>query len=73
MNLSVIVTSGSLSVEKVRENPVLQIAAVLAKPFELPELLDTVRQVLRIAGDSAASQEMFGQRHSNPQTIHQHN
>jgi len=46
MSLPVIIASGTFPVERVRNDPQLQIAAALAKPFRIPELLDTVRDVL---------------------------
>jgi CheY-like chemotaxis protein len=65
MNLPVIVASGSLSPKEIRDNPLLQIAAVLPKPFELLELLDTVRQAMRVAGEAVAGHETVCQLHSN--------
>ena len=46
MRLPVILASGTFPVEKVGDDPQLQIAASLPKPFRIPELLDTVRDVL---------------------------
>jgi DNA-binding response OmpR family regulator len=46
MNLPVIITSGSLSVERVGNYLELQIAAVLPKPYGNAELLDVVRRIL---------------------------
>ena len=46
MSLPVIVASGTFSMEWARNNPQLQIAAVIPKPFGLLELLDAVRNVL---------------------------
>src|ERR1019366_553439 len=46
MSLLVIIASGTFPVERVRNDPQLQIAAALPKPFRIPELLDTVRDVL---------------------------
>src|ERR1035438_8912209 len=46
MSLPVIIASGTFPVERVRNDPQHQIAAALPKPFRIPELLDTVRDVL---------------------------
>ena len=46
MSLPVIIASGTFPVQRVRNDPQLQIAAALPKPFRIPELLDTVRDVL---------------------------
>ena len=40
MSLPVIIASGTFPVERVRNDPQLQIAAVLPKPFRIPELLE---------------------------------
>lgn len=47
MSLPVIIASGSLPVESVRDRPQLEIAAILPKPFGITKLLDTVRQTLQ--------------------------
>jgi len=46
MSLPVIIASGTLSVEKMRDYPRRLIAAVLCKPFDIWELLNTVNHVL---------------------------
>ena len=46
MSLPVIIASGTFPVERVRNDPQLQIAATLPKPFRISELLDTVKNVL---------------------------
>jgi DNA-binding NtrC family response regulator len=46
MSLPVIVASGSFSVESMRDQPQLQIAAVIPKPFGKLKFLDIVRNVL---------------------------
>jgi CheY-like chemotaxis protein len=66
MSLPVIIASGSFSLERVFSCPQLQIAAVIPKPFDILELLDTVRQVLRRAcGGAAAEDQTFHQLHSS--------
>lgn len=43
-----------------RNDPQLQIAGVLPKPFDTPELLNIVRHVLEASwGDTTADQETF--------------
>jgi CheY-like chemotaxis protein len=46
MSLPVIVASGTFSVERARNDPQLQFAAVIPKPFGLLEMLDAVKNVL---------------------------
>jgi DNA-binding response OmpR family regulator len=55
MALPVIMATGRLPTEELAQNPSLQLAAMLPKPFSIDELLDTVRVVLR-ATDSAPGQ-----------------
>jgi DNA-binding response OmpR family regulator len=55
MALPVIMATGRLPTEALAQNPSLQLAAVLPKPFSIAELLETVRAVLR-ATDSAPGQ-----------------
>jgi CheY-like chemotaxis protein len=57
MSLPIIIASGTFPAERVRDDPQLQIAAVLPKPFRIPELLDTVRDVLASSrGDTTKHQ-----------------
>ena len=52
MALPVILATGKLPVEVLSQNPSLQLAAMLPKPFSFEELLGTVKEVLRAtAGD----------------------
>jgi len=46
MSLPIIVSSGSFSVESVRNFAQLQISAIIPKPFRLSEFPDTVRDAL---------------------------
>jgi DNA-binding NtrC family response regulator len=46
MVLPVILTTGRLPVEELAQNPSLQLAALLPKPFSNVKLLETVRIVL---------------------------
>jgi len=47
MDLPVILATGRLPTEALAQNPSLQLAATLPKPFSIDELLETVRVVLR--------------------------
>jgi CheY-like chemotaxis protein len=61
-SLPVIIVSGTFPVERVRNDPQLQIAAVLPKPFGTWELLNTVRHVLQaLRGDTTAGRGTFHQ------------
>jgi DNA-binding response OmpR family regulator len=55
MALPVILATGKLPTEALAQNPSLQLAALLPKPFSIDELLETVRVVLH-ATDSAPGQ-----------------
>jgi DNA-binding response OmpR family regulator len=55
MSLPVIVASGFLSTEGVRDYAQLQIAAVIPKPFNIGEFLTTVRTALRVSGEDATA------------------
>ena len=54
MNLPVILASGSVSEAVTQTHPQLNIKAVLPKPFNLWEFLETVRQTLGLDGEAAA-------------------
>ena len=70
MSLPVIIVSGALSAESVPDSLLRQIAAVLRKPFVLPELLGTVRQALWASwGDTAADPRTFQRVHGSLQLI----
>lgn len=47
MALPVVLVAGRLPADELAQNPSLQVAATLEKPFALAELLDTVDNVLR--------------------------
>ena len=55
MAVPVVLAAERLPTEELAQNPSLQLAAVLPKPFYISELLETVRAVLR-ATDSACGQ-----------------
>jgi DNA-binding response OmpR family regulator len=60
LSLPVIIVSGTFSVEKVRDHPRRQIAAVLPKPFGIRELLDAVKHVLQAScGNNTADPGTF--------------
>jgi CheY-like chemotaxis protein len=64
-SLPVIVASGTFPVEQVRNDPQLQIAAVLPKPFCTSELLNTVRHVLEVSwAYTTAGQGAFHRFHA---------
>ena len=46
MNLPVILVSGAMSTDELDQNPALQLAATLPKPFSPDELLETVKAAL---------------------------
>ena len=50
--LPIILASGAMPMEELKQHPWLQLDAVLSKPFPIAELLDTVKRVL-CAADSA--------------------
>jgi DNA-binding NtrC family response regulator len=67
-NLPVIIVSGTSPVERLRDAPQVQIAAVLPKPFCLFELLNAVRRALHApARDTSAGQRAFHRLHASPQ------
>jgi DNA-binding NtrC family response regulator len=59
MMLPVILASGVLPLEELKQHPELRLDAVLAKPFTLPELLDAVKKVLPQADSAIESSELF--------------
>jgi DNA-binding response OmpR family regulator len=48
MAVPVVMAAGRLPTQELARNPSLQLAAILAKPFYIGELLETVRTVLRV-------------------------
>ena len=48
MDLPVLLVSGAIPTEEIRQNLSLQLAATLLKPFTIAELLDTVEKVLTV-------------------------
>ena len=46
MALPVIMATGKLPAKELAQNPLLQLAAILPKPFSFEELLGTVKEVL---------------------------
>ncbi len=53
MDLPVVMVSGELPADELNLNPSLQPAATLLKPFTLAALLDTVKNVLRVASSQS--------------------
>jgi DNA-binding response OmpR family regulator len=52
MKLPVVLASGALPMEELSQNPWLQFAATLLKPFTIDELLQTVKEVLGAANNA---------------------
>ena len=52
MELPVIMATGKLPAKELIQNPSLQLAALLPKPFSIDELLETVKAVLRAANSA---------------------
>jgi DNA-binding response OmpR family regulator len=70
MSLPVIIASGSFPMEKVRDHPELQIAAVLPKPFRILELLNAARHVFRASrGNTTLDRRTPDRRRTNSQPI----
>ena len=59
MALPVILATGKLPAEALAQNPSLQLAAMLPKPFYISELLETVKNVLREADRATAGSQPF--------------
>jgi CheY-like chemotaxis protein len=57
IKLPIILVSGSLNREKLNQNRSLNIAATLSKPFTSDQLLQTVKEVLRVAVDVRTSSD----------------
>jgi DNA-binding response OmpR family regulator len=57
MALPVIMVTGKLPARELIQNPSLQLAALLPKPFSIDELLKTVRVVLRATDNPAGQPE----------------
>jgi DNA-binding response OmpR family regulator len=58
MNLPVVLASGALPTEELKQNPWLQLAATLLKPFTIAELLRTVRAALSATATLASAQNL---------------
>ena len=66
MALPVILVTGKLPAEELVQNPSLQLAAVLPKPFSIVKLLETVRVVLRATDGTPEQFEPLPDRRSQP-------
>jgi DNA-binding response OmpR family regulator len=66
MALPVILATGKLPAEALAQNPSLQLAALLPKPFSIDELLETVRTVLRATDHAPGSLEPLPDSRSQP-------
>jgi DNA-binding response OmpR family regulator len=49
MTLPVVMVAGVMPEEELAQNPALDVAATLSKPFEMSTLLDTVEHILHMA------------------------
>jgi DNA-binding response OmpR family regulator len=58
----IMATTGRLPAEALAQNPPLQLAAMLSKPFSIVELLETVKKVLSEADRATAGSQPFKQR-----------
>ncbi len=59
MALPVILATGQLPTETLVQNPLLQLAALLPKPFYISQLLETVRAVLQATGSLPGQLELL--------------
>jgi DNA-binding response OmpR family regulator len=66
MALPVILATGKLPMEALAQNPSLQLAALLPKPFSIDELLETVRTVLRATDHAPGLPEPLPDSQSRP-------
>ena len=69
MALPVILATGKLPTEALAQNPSLQLAALLPKPFSIDELLETVRAVLLATNNAAGSPESLPDWRSQPSAV----
>jgi DNA-binding response OmpR family regulator len=69
MALPVITATGRLLTEELAQNPSLQLAAVLPKPFSIAELLETVRVVLRATDSAPGQHEPLPDWRSQPSAV----
>ena len=58
MNLPVVLASAALPTEELNQNPWLQLAATLLKPFTIAELLGTVKAALSATATPASAQNL---------------
>ncbi len=66
MALPVIMVTGKLPTEALDQNPSLQLAALLPKPFSIDELLETVRVILRATNGAPGQLESLPDWRSQP-------
>jgi DNA-binding response OmpR family regulator len=65
----IMATTGRLPAEALAQNPPLQLAAMLPKPFHIVELLETVENVLREADCANVGSQLFKHRDMNDNNI----
>jgi DNA-binding NtrC family response regulator len=68
MSLPVIVASGTFPMDRARDYPQLQIAAVIPKPFRKLEFLDAVRNVLSSNDDTITDHAPLNGSHASPRS-----
>jgi DNA-binding response OmpR family regulator len=74
LSLPVIMASGTFAFDRGRTVPELHLAAVLPKPFDLHELVDTIRGVLLSASANAPAEcGSLPRRQPNPLSFPHHN
>jgi DNA-binding response OmpR family regulator len=69
MALPVVMAASRLPTEELDQNPSLQLAATLAKPFALDALLDTVTSILRATDRPGAQTDAPPNSQSQPSTV----
>ena len=65
----IMATTGRLPAEALAQNPPLQLAAMLPKPFSIVELLETVKKVLSEADRANDGSQLFKHRDMNDNNI----
>ena len=66
MALPVIMASERSPADELAQNPSLQLAALLPKPFYISQLLETVRDVLHTAGDDREQPDLLPEWRGRP-------
>jgi DNA-binding NtrC family response regulator len=69
LSLPVIMASGAFPLQRAGDAPPLQVAAFLLKPFDIPELLDIVRDVLASSIGDTTEPMAFHPTHATPTSV----